>query len=179
MAGAGIHNVIRKFVLFADGTDFRGDCDSFKLPNLGLAVEAFKGGGMDIPVEIDLGMDEPLNFEVGMSSFDPEHLRHFGIVGRQRAFTLRGSLVTRKGNDQEQPLKRLKANFRAKFKSVDFDPLEPGGKGKVSLVGTGDYFRLEVDGRVVYEIDAINCKRVVDGFDELARERQLLGITVT
>lgn len=176
---AGIHNVLRKFVLFIDGTDFRGDCDSFKLPTLSLQTEMYRGGGMDIPVEIDLGMSDALTFEVRLTSITAEALRHWGIVNRQRSFTLRGSLVTRKGNDNEQAISRLKAQFRAKFKEADIDAFEPGGKTSVNLTGTGDYYRLEIDGKIVHEIDAINCIRKINGVDELANERSILGITVT
>lgn len=38
------------------------------------------------------------------------------------------------------------------------------------------YYKLEVDGRLVYEIDALGMKRVIDGVDQLASQRAALGL---
>lgn len=38
------------------------------------------------------------------------------------------------------------------------------------------YYKLEIDGRVMFEIDPVNCVRVIDGVDQLAAERAALGI---
>ena len=38
------------------------------------------------------------------------------------------------------------------------------------------YYKLEVDGSVIYEIDIINSIRVIDGVDQLAKMREQLGI---
>ena len=38
------------------------------------------------------------------------------------------------------------------------------------------YYKLEIDGRVMFEIDPINCVRVIDGVDQLADVRNALGL---
>lgn len=38
------------------------------------------------------------------------------------------------------------------------------------------YYKLEIDGRVMYEIDMVNAVRVIDGVDQLAAERSALGL---
>ncbi|WP_033730345.1 phage major tail tube protein, partial [Pseudomonas putida] len=38
------------------------------------------------------------------------------------------------------------------------------------------YYKLEVDGRTVYEIDALGMRRVIDGVDQLAEQRAALGL---
>lgn len=38
------------------------------------------------------------------------------------------------------------------------------------------FYKLEVDGRPVYEIDALGMKRVINGVDQLAAQRAALGL---
>lgn len=38
------------------------------------------------------------------------------------------------------------------------------------------YYKLEIDGRVIYEIDALGMKRVINGVDQLAAQRTALGL---
>ncbi|EGH24729.1 major tail tube protein, partial [Pseudomonas amygdali pv. mori str. 301020] len=49
-------------------------------------------------------------------------------------------------------------------------------KGSPRNPGRFTYYKLEVDGRVVYEIDALGMKRVINGVDQLAAERSALGL---
>lgn len=38
------------------------------------------------------------------------------------------------------------------------------------------YYKLEIDGRLLYEIDPLGMKRVVNGVDQLAAQRTALGL---
>ena len=42
--------------------------------------------------------------------------------------------------------------------------------------GTASYFSVEVDGQVIYEIDALGMKRVINGVDQLVDQRRALGL---
>lgn len=169
---AGIHNVVRKFVLFIDGTDYRGDCDRFKMPDLNLQMEAYRGGGMDMPVEVDLGMEDPISWEFDLTSIDENAMEQFGLnPGQEKSFTLRGSMIGQDGTRG-----RIKIQLSGIIKSVSFEDFEPGGKNKATFIGTGDYFRFEKNGRVIYELDALNSKRIIGGVDQLAQDRVALGI---
>jgi P2 family phage contractile tail tube protein len=48
---------------------------------------------------------------------------------------------------------------------------EAGKKNETKYTLTPDYYKLEVDGAVVYELDPVNCIRIINGRDELAAER--------
>jgi P2 family phage contractile tail tube protein len=39
-----------------------------------------------------------------------------------------------------------------------------------------NYYKLTIKGRVYYEIDPLNAKRVVNGVDTMADERRMLGM---
>ena len=172
---AGVNNVLRKFVLFVDGTDYRGDCESFKLPEMKMKLEPYRGGGMDMPVEVDLGIEDPVTWEFTLTSISEQVLEKWALAPNQyKSFTLRGSLI---GHDGTRG--RIKAQFSGIIKEVAMEEIKAGGKGKCKFTGTGDYFRLEKNGKVVWELDAINMKRIIGGVDQLLQDRVALGITTT
>ena len=68
------------------------------------------------------------------------------------------------------------ATVRGMLKEVDLGDWKPGDKAEIKHAMALTYYKLEVDGRVVYEIDMINAVRVIDGVDQLAAERSALGL---
>nr|BFE89957.1 hypothetical protein GCM10020185_04930 [Pseudomonas brassicacearum subsp. brassicacearum] len=55
---AMIPETLANLNLFADGVSFQGDVPSLTLPKLTLKMEEHRGGGMDAPVELDMGMEK-------------------------------------------------------------------------------------------------------------------------
>lgn len=51
-------HVLKNMNLFVDGRGYAGRVDEIKLPKLTLKTEEHRAGGMDIPVELELGMDK-------------------------------------------------------------------------------------------------------------------------
>ena len=50
--------VLKNMNLFVDGRGYAGRIDEIQLPKLTLKTEEHRAGGMDLPVEIDLGMEK-------------------------------------------------------------------------------------------------------------------------
>ena len=63
--------VMKNMNLFVDGRGYAGRIDEIQLPKLTLKTEEHRAGGMDLPVEIELGM-EKLEAEMTFSDYDPE-----------------------------------------------------------------------------------------------------------
>jgi P2 family phage contractile tail tube protein len=53
---------------------------------------------------------------------------------------------------------------------------KPGDKAEIKHAIKAVYYKLEIDGRVMYEIDPLNMIQVVDGVDQLAAERSAVGL---
>ncbi|MNJ22116.1 Phage tail tube protein FII [compost metagenome] len=53
---------------------------------------------------------------------------------------------------------------------------KPGDKAEIKHNVAVTYYKLEVDGRLVYEIDPLGMKRVINGVDQLAAQRSALGL---
>ena len=65
--------------LFNDGNSYLGVAKSATLPTLARKMEAYRGGGMDGPVKVDLGhSDDGLQFEWTLGGWDLIALRQFG-----------------------------------------------------------------------------------------------------
>ena len=168
---AMIPETLANLNLFVDGVSFQGDVPSLTLPKLTIKTEEHRPGGMDMPVELDMGMEkQEANFTT--TGVRRESLKFFGLAdGTAFNGVFRGAYKGLKG-----AIKPVVVTLRGTLKEIDMGDWKPGDKAEVKH-GVGlTYYKLEVDGRVVYEIDALGMRRVIDGVDQLAAQRQALGL---
>lgn len=94
---AMIPETLANLNLFVDGVSFQGDVPSLTLPKLTLKMEEHRPGGMDMPVEMDLGM-EKLEAAFSTTGVRREALKFFGLADAS-AFngTFRGAFKGLKG----------------------------------------------------------------------------------
>nr|VFK48182.1 MAG: hypothetical protein BECKTC1821E_GA0114239_11055 [Candidatus Kentron sp. TC]VFK50703.1 MAG: hypothetical protein BECKTC1821D_GA0114238_111715 [Candidatus Kentron sp. TC]VFK59839.1 MAG: hypothetical protein BECKTC1821F_GA0114240_10385 [Candidatus Kentron sp. TC] len=94
---AVIEDVLKKMTLFVDGFGMAGKVAELTPPKLTMKTEEFRGGGMDVPVDIEMGM-EKLEAAFTLKGYNAEVLKRFGLApGKQVPLTLRGSLVSQNG----------------------------------------------------------------------------------
>lgn len=157
--------------LFVDGISFNGDVPGLTLPKVTLKTEEYRGGGMAGPVELDMGL-EKMEANFTTNGVRRESLKFFGLSD-QTAFngTFRGSFKGLKG-----AVTPVVATLRGMLKEVDPGEWKPAALAEIKHNVAVLYYKLEVDGRVVYEIDMVNAVRIIDGVDQLAAERAALGL---
>lgn len=81
--------ILKNFTAFVDGRGYAGRIDEISLPKLAIKTEEYRGGGMDIPVSIDIGM-EKLEAELTFAEYDSELFRLFGLINNNAvSLTLR------------------------------------------------------------------------------------------
>jgi P2 family phage contractile tail tube protein len=157
--------------LFVDGISFQGDVPSLTLPKLTLKTEEHRVGGMDVPVELDMGMEKQ---EAGFTTTGVrrESLKMFGLAdGSGFNGVFRGAFKGLKGK-----VTPVIVTLRGLLKEVDMGDWKSGDKAEVKHNVALTYYKLEVDGRLIYEIDALGMKRVINGVDQLAAQRSALGL---
>lgn len=157
--------------LFVAGSSYAGMATQLQLPKLKRKTEAHRGGGMDAEIDMAVGMEK---MEAGftLTGIDRQSLGYFGIAdGSAFNGNFRGAFTDRKGK-----VSKAIATFRGLLTEVDMGNWEAGKKNETKYTLTPDYYKLEVDGAVVYELDPVNCIRIINGRDELAAERDALGI---
>ncbi|MFJ7144280.1 phage major tail tube protein [Pseudomonas protegens] len=168
---AMIPETLANMNLFADGVSFQGDVPSLTLPKLTLKTEEHRVGGMDLPVELDMGMEKQ---EAGFTTTGVrrESLKLFGLAdGTAFNGVFRGAFKGLKGK-----VTPVIVTLRGMLKEVDMGDWKAGDKAEIKHNVALTYYKLEVDGRLIYEIDALGMKRVINGVDQLAAQRSALGL---
>ncbi|GFY40393.1 tail tube protein [Trichonephila inaurata madagascariensis] len=142
------------------------------LPKLTIKTEEYRAGGMDIPINIDMGM-EKLEADFTFAEYDSELFRLFGLIdGNSVSLTLRGGLQGSGSNDIEGVI----INLRGIFKEFDFVSWKPAEKATLKCTVAAHYYRLTIGGNELIEIDAENMIRKINGVDQMALLQTILGI---
>lgn len=166
-----IDNQLKNCTLFVDGRGYAGRLKMLTLPKLTLKTEEFRGGGMDAPIEIDMGL-EKLEFAATLASVDPELLKSWGLThGASPSLTVRGALESEFG-----AAARVEARVSGKIADVDFGDWTPGEPAELKFRQAVTRYEYRHNGEVLHKIDVQNMIRMIDGVDRLAEQRAALGI---
>lgn len=157
--------------LFVDGVSLQGDVPTFDLPKVTIKTEAYRGGGMDGEIDQDMGI-EKLDGAFTTNGIRRETLQHFGVFdATSTPLVFRAAFKEQKGK-----VVPVVATVRGLVKEIDTGSWAVGSKAEIKHTINCSYYKLEVDGRVIYEIDPVNMVRVIDGVDQLAAVRTALGV---
>ncbi len=166
-----IPEMLTNCVMFVDGVSFSGDVPSMTLPKLSIKTEEYRGGGMSGPVDLPTGL-EKLEAAFTTNGVRKEALKFFGLADQTACnLVFRGSFKGQKGT-----VKAVTVTLRGSLKEVDMGDWKPGDKAEIKHAVAVTYYKLEIDGRVMFEIDFSNMVQVINGVDQLAAERSALGL---
>ncbi len=166
-----IRNILKNFNLFVDGRGFAGELGDYTPPSPSVAVEEYRAGGMDGPIDIDLGMEKMTTSYV-LRNYSADVLALWGIVpGQLIQVTARGALESEDGT-----VTPVVHNMRGKILQPDRGTWSPGQSASITINMTLEAFKETIGGVNVTEIDVINMVRIVGGVDRLAEQRAALGI---
>ena len=166
-----IPQVLRNMALFSDGVSFAGDVPTLTLPKLTQKVEDYQGGGMAAPIEFAVGL-EKLEAAFTTNGVRRESLKLFGLADQTAAnLVFRGVFVDLKA--RKVP---VIVTLRGGVKELDMGDWKAATVAEIKHAVKVTYYKLETDGRVMYEIDPLNMIQVIDGVDQLAEERAALGL---
>lgn len=160
---------IRNFNAFVDGFSYFGLALEAKLPQPKIQTEAHRGAGMDGPVGQDVGM-EALSAEVTFSEHRRELLTMFGTTDKK--LVLRPAQVAPDGPSADTII----ASIGGLVTVAETSDLKPGANSPLKLIWDVRYYRLEMNGIEIYEIDLVAGIRRINGVDQLAGIRRAMGI---
>jgi len=157
--------------LFVDGTSFSGDVPSLTLPKLTTKTDAYRAGGMAGEIEMDQGL-EKMEASFVTKGVRRESLKFFGLAdGTAFNSSFRGAFKGLKG-----AITPVVATLRGRLKEVDLGDWKAGDPAEIKHAVAVTYYKLEIDGRLMYEIDMVAGIQVIDGKDQLAEVRTALGL---
>lgn len=169
---------LKGFSMFQDGVGHAGVLMSGQLPKLTLNMAEHRDGGMDGVTELDMGLQK-MEATFGFADNRRPIIKSFGLLdGTSRMLTLRGSMESDTG------VKRACiGTLGGRTKEIDpgtWNAKGGGGRGgddaQLKSMMAVDYFRWEIDGEELIEIDVLNVVRRIGGVDQLEARRQALGL---
>lgn len=165
------NKILKNFALFVDGFGYAGNADTVQLPTVEVVKEDYRAAGMDGSIAIDMGISA-MDATFTLSSFDKNALATWGLgEGYLVPVIVRGALEDTSGN-----VEQVVAYMRGTIRSIAPSDFTPGQKA--TLVFTMDVreYKYEQGGEVIFDIDVVNSRRVIRGFDRNAAINNALGI---
>jgi P2 family phage contractile tail tube protein len=166
-----VPETLNNMALYVDGRGFAGRAPEVSPPKLKIKTEDYRAGGMDAPVKVDQGM-EGLQAAFTMGSVERDVLKFFGLADNS-AFnaTFRGAFRDTRGK-----VKSVALIMRGMLSEFDPGSWKPGSTSELKYTVDLLYYKAEIDGAVICEIDVLNMIRIIDGVDQLADVRKALGM---
>lgn len=163
---------LKDFNLFGDGESFQGQVEEITLPGLTRKVEEYRAGGMDGPVEIDLGQ-ELIEFGWTAGGWLRSIWQHYAAASHDAGqLRFRGSYES----DEDGNGHAVEIVIRGRHKGINLGTAKGGDSNTVEVSTSCSYYKLTVDDEDVLEIDLPGCVLKVNGEDRLAERRRRLGI---
>lgn len=161
--------ILRDCMLWTDGEMQLGQLGDVTLPVPTVKTEEMRNAGMGMPINVNLGY-EALEFSFNMPGFDPQVLGLFGLApGVETPFMITGATISEDGTEHSAVL-----TIRGKLTAGDPGSWQPGEVAENGYTVKVNYYKLEVDGVEIYEIDPF-IQRVL-GVDQRAGIRRALLI---
>jgi P2 family phage contractile tail tube protein len=158
--------VLRNMSIAVDGVGQAGAIMSIDLPEIVLSVEDYKAGGLDMPIEVETGM-EKLSLAFTVNRIDS---RLQAGLGKSISYTVRGAL------DSDGEIKPFTIKMRGRANKVARGTLEAGSMAETTVEVNLRYYEEIIDGKTVTKIDAERMIRVINGVDQLAEQRAAIGV---
>ncbi len=180
-----IGKVLKNFNLLINGGPYAGRVEELTLPKLTLKTEEFRGGGMDMPIEIDMGM-EKMECDFTLIDYDTEVLKFFGLAPDGFSATSNGNRTPEPGTvtlnfmgvEQDQTngqVNSIKIVVDGIWKEVDMGPWKAGEKATMKVQVACRYYEYIANKETIIKIDIDNMIRQIGNDDQLQKIREGLG----
>jgi len=162
------------YSVYLNASTFLGVAD-VTLPSLEYLTDTVKGSGIAGEVEIPtIGNFGSMVVQLNWSNVAPEAIKLLSPVAQtldfravQQVFDASTSAIGSQG---------FKVTVKTMPKKMDLGKLDVGAKTDSVSELEVTYLKVEIDGKILIEIDKFNYKCVIDGVDHLAKLRTQLGM---
>lgn len=164
---------LKNFNLIVDGRGYAGRIEELTLPKLSRKMEEFRGGGMNAPVEIDMGM-EKLECEFTLAEYNEDVLKLWGLTDAAGcSLKFKGSLEADDASSTQTPVEVI---VRGRWRELDMGGWKGGDKATLKVTVAVSYYKYNASGQDLIEIDVPGMIEKVNGVDRLAATRANLGL---
>jgi P2 family phage contractile tail tube protein len=173
MANLRDSNIFQDFTVWLRDVGKIGEAPGFQPPEINIAVEEYRGGGMDGTVEIPHGI-EKIEFSFDLHTWDSQIWSElgYGPGSLDVPITFRGYLLTPGGSEGSVIIETSSL-----IKSIKSDAVQAGKMVKQTITCVANRYRQEINGNKVIDIDVFNKVTVLGGVDKSNFARSVLGFT--
>ncbi|WFS02765.1 phage major tail tube protein [Rhizobium tumorigenes] len=140
--------LMRNCMLYVDRVNKIGQIGDITPPVPKKKMEEMRNAGMIKPRDIDLGY-EKLEFSFKMPGLDPQIIKLFGLKpGVETLFMITGALVDEDGTEHSAVM-----TVRGNINSSHHGSWKPGDQAENNYQCSVNYYKLEIDGENVLEVD--------------------------
>jgi len=164
---------LKNFNAFIEGEGYAGRATEMVLPKLVRKMEEYRAGGMNGPVDIDMGQ-EKMEAEITLAEYSRKLLEKYGVTsadGVQMRF--RGAAVSDGAGSETDAIEVI---MRGRMREIDLGTAKAGEDAPMKLSASLSYFKYVLNGEDIIEIDLLNMVEIVAGEDRLQQQRDALGI---
>jgi P2 family phage contractile tail tube protein len=145
--------LLRNCMLWADRTSQLGQVGDITPPAPAEKLEEMRNAGMIKPRKVKLGF-EALEFSFKMPGLDPAIMKLFGLKpGTETPFMITGALVDEDGTEHSAVM-----TIRGFLYKPDAGSWKPGDMAENDYAVSVNYYKLEVDGDELLEMDDFDIK---------------------
>lgn len=167
-----IPRVLKNFNLFVDGGGYAGRVAELVQPKLTRKMEEFRGGGMNAPIELDMGM-EKLECEFTLKEYSEDVLKLWGLTNPSGvSVRFKGAL---EADDASGTVTPVEIVVRGRWREIDGGTWKAGEESTMKVSIACSYYRYASNGETLIEIDVPNMIENVGGVDRLAEIRSAIG----
>ncbi len=164
---------LKNFSLFVDGRGYAGKIDELTPPKLTRKMDEHRAGGMNAPVELDMGM-EKLESDFTLSEYNEEVLKLWGLVDNAGVtLRMKGGL---EADDNSGAVTPVEITLRGRWREIDSGGWKAGEGATMKVTVAASYFKYASNGTDLIEIDVVNMIERVNGVDRLEAMRNALGV---
>lgn len=165
-----VPKILKNFNLFIGGVGYAGIVEELNLPKLALKTEEHRAGGMDLPIDLDLGM-EKITCEFTLSEYKPDVLQSLGVYTDPTVMmNFKGAL------SDEQGVVPVNVEIHGTWREMEMGSWKAGDKATLKVSVTARYYALSYDKNEIIKIDTENMVRMIGGVDQLEKVREAIGL---
>ena len=167
-----IQNKLTNMSLFVDGRGYLGMAEEVTPPKIAMQTDDYMAGGMPGPIKVSKGVIDALEAEFTLKGYSSDILKLFNVEPcRYVPFVFRGAL-----SDCEAGTRAIVLSMRGQIQEIDMGNWKPADEATLKIKMNVAYYRQEIAGETIMEIDFENMIFVVNGNDQLAATRAALGV---
>ena len=171
-----IPKVLKNFNLFIDGTAYAGLVEELTLPKLSLKMDEYRNGGMDVPIDLEMGMDK-LECDFTLSEYDTDSIDMFGLRdGAQVSLKFLGGLD---GEGDASNVVSVEVLVNGALKDLDMGSWKAGEKAPLKSTVCVRYYKLSIGGVEKVEIIPDSLVRRINGVNQLNAMQTAIGMAAT